>query len=663
MKPANRPKLIFKPVARLMPDIAKCLNIINITIIALSLLLSTLAMSINNRHSDSESALNTEHATWLVSVDYKTLGDSRLWFVKPALGGGIIVTDNIGQVHNIISARHYWIFTRGQSVLFALIISACTVMILLMISGNYLRLVAASALVILMVVKLGVSSLFSLEPSAPLPLSWQIMLLVWLAITYWLANQSLLKHSSTSDTLIAYASQSGSAMSLAKRLKKSLVHSTDVRCFSSLTPSCLTQYNEVLFIASTYGDGQPPEKAQGFIRKLSAFDPYAQHVPFSILALGDSHYPHFCAFGHQLNQLLTGKGATAMFDTVEVDKLDSVTIGNWWQKISSLRQWQSQDIEQVFLPLTVTNNSCLNSSQVHRQAHLLQFSSPQLSYQAGDLLEIVPKITPLVCENIIAQLGFDKAQAVSIDKQTMPLNQAMATREWQGETADTAQQLIDQLKPLSPRVYSIVSAPHQQHLDIFVRSHQRTDGNSGIASSYLCALDKQHVIQGNIRHHPNFHLPSDDVPLILIGAGTGIAPLMSFLRQRSKPNSVHKSGLKSEQETVHKISTKHWLFFGEQYQDSDFYFKDEIGELTAQGVITQLSLAWSRDANASYIGEHIEQQQVPLLQWINELGASIYVCGNQQGFGDSVCAILSDIIGSEPYSEMKQNGRLRTDLY
>ncbi len=634
-------------ISRLLPYIAKWLNMTNIAILALSLLLLTLAISINNIHSDSESEAFVEQTHWLISTTYKSLPNSRLWFVKPQFGGGVIITNNVGQVRNKISAKHYNIYIVSQSVLLALVISACVAMLLLMVNGNYLRLVAGSAVVILIICQLKIAFLFSTDTNITIPIDWQIIVLAILVSAYWLLNNKLLKNNRIGDTLIAYASQSGSAMSLAKRFKKALSHSTDVRCFSTLSPSCLTQYSEVLFIASTYGDGQPPEKAQRFIRKLTAYGSYAKPIQFSILALGDRHYPHFCKFGHQLNQLLAGKGAKPMFNLVEVDKLDSLTIGSWWHKITTLRQWKTNDIRQKTIPLTIVANTCLNPSQKHRHSHLLQLTNHQLDYQVGDLLEVVPQLTAKACREILSQLSFSEDEKVIVGEKTMLLAQAMTTLEWQGETADSAQQLVDKLKPLSPRVYSIVSAPHQEHLNIFVRRHHRTDGTPGIASNYLCDLTKGQVIQTNIRVHSNFHLPSIDAPLILIGAGTGIAPLIAFLRHRAAQNS----------------NQKHWLFFGEQYKNCDFYFQDEIKQLKQQGVITQLSLAWSRDDNASYIGEHIKQQHALLRHWINELGAYIYVCGNQTGFGDSVGTVLNNLLGKEKYVLMKQNGRLRTDLY
>lgn len=634
-------------LSHLVTLVAKWLDIINVAIIALALLLLTLAISIDTDHNVTGANFDVEHSLHLTSADYKSLGNNRLWFVYEEFGGGVIITDSIGQVKNKLSGGHYNIFLASQYVLLALIISACLSVLFLMVNTSYVRLVAYSCLIIIIISELQIVSLFSSGTGATLPIIWQAIILILIASIYWLFNKSLLKNNHSGDTLIAYASQSGSAMSLAKRFKKSLSHRTEVRCLSSLTPSCLTQYNEVLFVASTYGDGQPPEKAQRFMRKLAAHTTYVKPVQFSILALGDSQYPHFCEFGHQLNKLLTYKGAKEIFGLVEVDKLDRFTIVNWWQQVTAALQWKVGTIKQEIVPLSVVSNTCLNPSQTHRQGHVLQLSKQQLKYYPGDLLEVIPQRNTQQCQKIVSQLNLIAHEQVIVEQQPMTLIQALTNLEWWGESADNAQQLVNKLKPFAPRVYSIVSAPHQDHIDIFVRRHHRTDGSEGVASSYLCDLALDQKVQATTRSHANFHLPATDVPLILIGAGTGIAPLIGFLRHRAD----QKSG------------QKHWLFFGEQHKESDFYFKDEISDFCSQKVITKINLAWSRDIKPSYIGKHISQHKNQLLDWINDLGAYIYICGNKRGFGDSVCAELTKILGEALYKKMRQQDRLRTDLY
>lgn len=644
---------------RLSPFIANTLNIINALILVLSALLLLFALSIGNAHNKVESGHFLAQESAQAVIDNKLLADNRLWFIESNLGGGIIVTDSARQIKNKVSARHYAIFLTFQNILVSLLIIAAFTSLVLLVSKHYLNLVIATALLIFIIYQLQTYTLFYRSIDISAPISQHLYWLSLLALIYWGLNKRLLKNNHISDTLIAYASQSGSAMSLAKRFSKALSHTSDVRCFSTLTPKVLSQYNEVLFIASTYGEGQPPEKAHRFMDKLSNHKHYSASVRYSILALGDRHYPQFCAFGHQLAQVLNSKGAKPLLGLVEVDKLDTATINAWWHKLTQKLNWHAGDIQQNFSALPVTSNTCCNPSQTLRHAHTIQFDKGQIDYQPGDLLEVLPKRSTEQCRKLILNLGLNAQEIVIIDGQSSTLEQALSGLEWQdeideigeiakiGEVANNAQALVDKLPPLSPRVYSIASSPYQEQLEIFVRRYKRPDGCDGVASNYLCDLADGELVMASRRIHSNFHLPQHDAPLILIGAGTGIAPLIGFLRHRSASGS----------------SQQHWLFFGEQYQDSDYYFAKDIKAFQAQGLITKLSLAWSRDSESSYIGEHIKQQQTQLRHWVHELGAYIYVCGSRTGFGDSVSEQLTDLFGQAELERMIQAGKLRTDLY
>ncbi|MCH2056983.1 MAG: flavodoxin domain-containing protein [Thalassotalea sp.] len=634
-------------IQRFAPYIARALIVFNATLIAISLVLFTLAWSTDSSHTDSEALGEIQVDSVVLLGSYKQLGESRLWPVSLAYGGGFVVTDNGGLIKNKTSAKHSDIYLSIQTALKIFTVFSTLIAILLLVSSNYLRLVTVTSANIILIWLLDTPFLFDMQTNitGSFALPWSALSII--ALSFWSFNKWLVKNSHVSDTLIAYASQSGSAMSLAKRFKKSLFHTCDVRCVSTLEPGVFTQYDNVLLIASTYGEGQPPEKAHKFVRKLSQFDGYQSVVNYSILALGDRHYGDFCAFGHQLEQLLSSKGAKAITDLVEVDRLDSNAINQWWQALSTKLSWRTKGVKQEFCDLLVTDNMCCNPSQDNRHAHIVQFDKQQLSYQPGDLLAIAPERSIEQARQITKSLGFDEQENVMFNKRITSLIDALTHLEWQGETAANAQSLVDKLRPISPRVYSIASSPYQDTIELLVRRHYSSDKDPGLASHYLCDLAPKETISADVRVHSNFHLPAHDVPLILIGAGTGLAPLIGFLRHRAATGS----------------SQQHWLFFGEQHKESDFYFADEINAMHQQQLITALNLAWSRDENRSYIGEHILRERQQLLSWVDKLGAYIYICGNQSGFGDSVCAVLAEVFGQDAYENMISTGQLRTDLY
>lgn len=441
------------------------------------------------------------------------------------------------------------------------------------------------------------------------------------------------------SSLIAYASQTGSAMQLAQHLHQSASHALDLRCLSRLTPACLSQYDQVLFIVSTHGDGQAPDSADRFIKALQTDASLPGQPTFSILALGDRHYHSFCAFGHHLYTLLHNKGLQSFVPTVEVDKMDMSAVNQWWQQVSSAFGYNPTPLEIPYEVMTVMENQCLNPKQTHRHAHHLRLFKVGTHYQAGDLLAVKPRLNPAHIMSRLTQLGWTGKEMVSYQNETRTLQDLLQTLEWFDEQADTPQALVDQLKPIHERLYSIASC-QADHLDLLVRHHLRPDQSSGHASGHLCGLEVGEQVEARVRVHERFHLPGD-VPLIMIGAGTGLAPFMGFLQQKQ----------------VWRSATPNWLVFGEQYQAQDAYFSERLEQYQQLGILTRLDCVWSRD-EGEYVQDRLLQSSATLDEWVEHRGAHIYVCGSREGFGESVLATLESLLDRDLLAT-----RLHTDLY
>jgi len=441
------------------------------------------------------------------------------------------------------------------------------------------------------------------------------------------------------NSLIAYASQTGSAMQLAQHLHQSASHALDLRCLSRLTPACLSQYDQVLFIVSTHGNGQPPDSASRFIKALQTDDNLPGQPTFSILALGDRHYQSFCAFGHHLYTLLQSKGLQSFVSTVEVDKMDMTAVNRWWQQVSSAFGLSSTPLEMPYEVMTVMENQCLNPEQTHRHAHHLRLFRVGTHYQAGDLLAIRPRQNPAQITSRLTQLGWSGQEMVCYQNETRTLHDLLQTLEWSDEQADTPQALVDQLKPIHERLYSIASC-QADHLDLLVRHHLRPDQRSGHASGYLCGLEVGEQIEASIRTHANFHLPGD-IPLIMIGAGTGLAPFMGFLQQK----------------LAWRSTTPNWLIFGEQYRAKDAYFSEQLEQYRQLGTLTRLDCVWSQD-DGEYVQDRLLQLSATLNEWVEQEGAHIFVCGSREGFGESVLATLEALLDRDLLWT-----RLHSDLY
>ncbi len=199
------------------------------------------------------------------------------------------------------------------------------------------------------------------------------------------------------------------------------------------------------------------------------------------------------------------------------------------------------------------------------------------------------------------------------------------------------------LKPLQPRLYSISSSPKEHpgevHLTVSpVRYSFQGVPRRGVCSTYLadrCPGDEAAVY---IRTSSNFRPPSDPhTPMIMIGPGTGIAPFRGFLQER---RALGHTG-------------PNWLFFGEQHAATDYYYRDEIEQMRANGFLTELDLAFSRDQRHKVYVQHLMRERgSQLWRWLED-GAQLYVCGNADPMAKDVDRTLCDIAA--------QHGNLEPD--
>jgi len=226
------------------------------------------------------------------------------------------------------------------------------------------------------------------------------------------------------------------------------------------------------------------------------------------------------------------------------------------------------------------------------------------------------------------------------------------------------QQLFNVLQRLTPRMYSIASAqvahPCEVHVAVRViryESHGRS--RQGVASGQL---GERAPVGGTmpifLHGNQNFRMPEDtDAPVIMIGPGTGLAPFRAFLEHRQ----------------VMGEKGPMWLFFGEQRAALDFLYKDQLLKLHADGVLTRLDTAFSRDqAKKVYVQDRMQEQAAELYAWL-ERGAYFYVCGDATRMAKDVELALLDVIAkgstgtlehaNEYLAAMKKAKRYQRDVY
>ncbi|RMP76459.1 PepSY domain-containing protein [Pseudomonas syringae] len=457
--------------------------------------------------------------------------------------------------------------------------------------------------------------------------------------------------------LIGFASQSGFAEQLAWQtagLLQASGVSVRVKHLGDLIEEDLIQSRKALFVVSTFGEGEAPDSARGFERKLLGRPLQLKQLDYAVLALGDRQYPHFCGFAHRLHGWLAEHGGRTLFPPVEVDSADPAALQHWQQQLGQLTgsvpstHWQAP----VFENWTLARREHLNPGSSGSKVYLLDLTaSTSASWQAGDLVEVMPRNAAQVIEPFLAGLGVDPATPVTVDGLQEPLSQALATRQLPHNRAHLvglhAQALIDALAPVSAREYSIASIPEDGRLQLIVRQEVHPDGSLGLGSGWLTThADLDSAISLRLRRNSSFHLPVDSVPLILLGNGTGLAGLRSLLKSRIAQGQM-----------------RNWLLFGERNRAHDFHCGNELEDWLEAGHLNRLDLAFSRDqAEKIYVQDRLRDAADELRKWLDD-GAAIYICGSLLGMAAGVDQVLKDVLGEQRVSELIEQGRYRRDVY
>lgn len=223
---------------------------------------------------------------------------------------------------------------------------------------------------------------------------------------------------------------------------------------------------------------------------------------------------------------------------------------------------------------------------------------------------------------------------------------------------------VEALDPLQPRLYSISSSHNAQpgrvsltvdHVRYLIGERTRR----GVASSWLAErLEPGSHIMAYIQKAHNFGLPADPgTPIIMVGPGTGVAPFRAFLHDRAAADA--KGGA--------------WLFFGHQRRAADFFYEDEMEAFLNNGVLTKLSLAWSRDGDTkTYVQDKMREDGAELWSWLDR-GAHFYICGDAKRMASDVEKALTEIVARESGRDeseaksfiagLKKAGRYQADVY
>lgn len=233
-----------------------------------------------------------------------------------------------------------------------------------------------------------------------------------------------------------------------------------------------------------------------------------------------------------------------------------------------------------------------------------------------------------------------------------------------GPWSASAQEIVSLLRKMTARLYSIASSiaanPDEVHLTIgAVRYTAHGRDRKGVCS-VLCSerINEGDTLPVYVQANKHFYLPeSQDVDIIMVGPGTGIAPFRSFIQERA----------------VNKVAGRSWLFFGDQHEASDFLYKDELEKYQQDGVLTKIDTAFSRDTDQKvYVQHKMLENSKEMFEWF-EKGAYFYVCGDKEYMAKDVNEALITIFEKEGamdrdaaeahLKDMQKQGRYQRDVY
>jgi sulfite reductase (NADPH) flavoprotein alpha-component len=342
---------------------------------------------------------------------------------------------------------------------------------------------------------------------------------------------------------------------------------------------------------------------------------------------------------------------------------------------------------------------------------VFDLSTTDLTYEAGDSLGVFARKNPQLVQSVLYRVGATGEEIVAFDGEALPLRQVLlskvdiarpsddcllflATRAFDGEEALKLQALAEgegppelaeadlldlllafpsvmpslpglltSLDRLQPRLYSIASSskahPREVHLTV---SAVRWDSNdrqrTGIGSCYLADFAKPgDVVPVFVQKSHSFAPPADDnLPAIMVGPGTGIAPFRAFLEEREARGAKGVN----------------WLFFGEQKRETDFLYEDQIVDWQRRGMLERLDLAFSRDqAEKVYVQHRMRENAAELWAWLDK-GAHFYVCGDAKRMAKDVEDTLLEIAAEQGgkgvaakawLAGLAKAGRYQRDVY
>lgn len=435
---------------------------------------------------------------------------------------------------------------------------------------------------------------------ACIPLFWITGLLLWWQERRQTPRIRDNRALAEADVLIFVASEGGTTWGFAQALHRAFVrnghhpHTTGLEHFQAGAAA-----RQIFVLAATYGDGQAPAHAARALERITRQP--AGAVPVTVLGFGNRQFTAFCAFAEAVDRALRTRGWPQLLPLERIHQQSAQQFGRWGE---ALAQALGEPVR----------------------------------------LDHVPCVPPTVSLELVSRQDYPggAGEPTAILRFKWPVQRGLDRLLGRGLPRFEAGDLVGILPPDSvvPRYYSLASGYRDGFLEICVRRIP-----DGVCSAHLHALQPGDVIQAFIKPNPGFVLEGARQPVVLIGAGTGVAPLAGFIRSNDRRHPMH-------------------LYYGARDPAKDFYFAEEIRGWLGDRRLTSLQTAFSRTPDGGGYVQDVLRQDATRLRELVCQGAIVRVCGSRP-MAQGVAQALDAILGAVHLSvrQLRAGGRYAEDIF
>ncbi|WP_066255078.1 assimilatory sulfite reductase (NADPH) flavoprotein subunit [Neobacillus drentensis] len=528
------------------------------------------------------------------------------------------------------------------------------------------------------------------------------------------------------DVTILFGSQTGNAQSLAKMAGKKLEgegFQVTIQSMSDFKANNLKKVQNLLIVASTHGEGDPPDNALSFHEFLkSKRAPKLENLRYSVLALGDSSYEFFCQTGKDFDTRLGELGGTRLYPRFDCDLDYDEPAAEWLAGVlNGLNEAEggsavpeselaSQLVESTYsrtnpFKAEVLENINLNGRGSNKETRHLELSleGSGLTFEPGDSLGIYPANDPELVQLLLEEMNWDPEQQVTVSKkgEVLLLKDALLSHF---EITTLTKPLLEKAAPLSAneKLQDLLAAGNEEQLKQYLEGRDLLDlvrdftpwiGAAqefvsilrkmpsrlySIASSLTANPEEVHLTIGAVRYEAHGRerkgvcsilaserlQPGDTVPVYIQHNENFKLPQNSAAPIIMVGPGTGAAPFRSFMQEREEIGAegKSWMFFGDQHFVTDFLYQTEWQKWLKTGVLTKLDVAFSRDtAEKVYVQHHMLEHSKELFEWLQE-GAHLYICGDEKHMAHDVHTTLIEIIEKEGGMSREKAGEYLAEM-